>query len=277
MPGAVGAWVSPGLPPPKTVASFEVWAMPLAPLKMRWPQELSRLGSKSIARFQDRVGVAAPGPGEVAELQLLGGGHHGVLVGVAPLVGGTAELTDEKRQFRVDEGVQIIGDLRRGVIDAVHVDREDQVAGGVRVVDGLGVGAHDALPVLAPVGRVHHDRVLETGAAQLLDRGDRGGGPALGVGVAPGLVADVDDDVVLLAGQDVLQADPVVGRLVERAGGGFLAVAGGVVHLQDADEPVGLALGDDVGHVGGAVRGPAVAVGEDDADGVGAECLDVGQ
>ncbi len=226
-------------------------------------------------QVEDRVGVAAPGPGQVAESELLGGGRHGVLVGVAVLVGGAAELADDNGQSGVDERVQVVGDLLGGVEDAVHVDGEDQVAGGVRVVDGPGVGAHDALPVLAPVGRVHHERVLESGGAQLLDRGDGRFGPAGGVGVAPGLVADVDDDVVLLAGQHVLEADPVVGGVVEGAGRGVLAVSGGVVHLQDADQPVGLALLDDGGHVLGAVLAPAVSVRQDDPDAVGTQRLDV--
>ncbi len=58
VPGALGAWVSPGFVPPKTVASFDVWAMPLAPWKMRSPQELSRSGSKPIAR--SRIGSVLP-------------------------------------------------------------------------------------------------------------------------------------------------------------------------------------------------------------------------
>ncbi len=58
VPGVVGACVSPGVPPPKTVASSDVWAMPFAPWKMRSPQELSRLGSKSMAR--SRIGSVLP-------------------------------------------------------------------------------------------------------------------------------------------------------------------------------------------------------------------------
>lgn len=111
----------------------------------------------------------------------------------------------------------------------------------------------------------------------LLDRGGRGRRPTRRVGVAPGLVADVDDDVVLLAVEHVLEADPVVGGVVERPGGRVLAVSGGVVHLQDADEPVGLALADDRRDVRRAVPAPAIAVRQDDADGVGPGRLDVGE
>ncbi len=49
------------------------------------------------------------------------------------------------------------------------------------------------------------------------------------------------------------------------------------MHLQYADQAVGLAARDDRGHVLGGVPGPAVAVGEDHPDAVRAECLDVGE
>src|SRR5438045_3739077 len=78
--------------------------------------------------------------------------------------------------------------------------------------------------------------------------------------VADRLVADVDHDVVLLADQRALLTDPVADGLVERGGGPVLAVPGGVVHLQDADQPVLLAQGDHVGHVGG--RTPPLAAAQ---------------
>ena len=65
-----------------------------------------------------------------------------------------------------------------------------------------------------------------------------------GAGVAVRLVADVQDDVALLAGQRALDADPVVDGLGQGGGRALLAVPGGVVHLQDADQPVRLALAD---------------------------------
>lgn len=56
-PGAVGAWVSLE-PPPKTVASLAVCAMPLAPLKMRLPHEVICAGSKLSTR--SRIGSVLP-------------------------------------------------------------------------------------------------------------------------------------------------------------------------------------------------------------------------
>ena len=94
--------------------------------------------------------------------------------------------------------------------------------------------------------------------------------------VAEGLVADVDLDVVLLALQDRGDAHPVVGGRVERDGAALLAVAGGVVVLEHADQLVGLAQADDVGDVGGVVLGPAVTAGQHDAQGVGAGGADRG-
>lgn len=45
-------------PPPKMVASLAVALMPLAPLKIRWPQVVSRPGSKFVA--MSRIGSLLP-------------------------------------------------------------------------------------------------------------------------------------------------------------------------------------------------------------------------
>src|SRR5699024_7687674 len=146
------------------------------------------------------VGVSAPGPADVAQTEPLAVGHDGVLIRItiAVLI---AELTHHQRQTRVGEGLQIVHDHRLLLVDAVHVDGKHRVGVGVGGKDIGGVVTHDVLPVLTPVGGIHHQGVVETGLTQTVDR-------RLGVHrpvlidllvVAEGLVTDVDQDVVLLA------------------------------------------------------------------------------
>src|SRR5207244_6541022 len=63
------------------------------------------------------------------------------------------------------------------------------------------------------------------------------------IGVAIRFIADVDDDVSLLAGEDALDALPIVHGLSQRIGGGVLAIAGGIVVFQHANQLVGLEIG----------------------------------
>src|SRR5690625_3221280 len=224
------------------------------------------------------VGVSAPGPADVAQTEPLAVGHDGVLIRItiAVLI---AELTHHQRQTRVGEGLQIVHDHRLLLVDAVHVDGKHRVGVGVGGKDIGGVVTHDVLPVLTPVGGIHHQGVVETGLTQTVDR-------RLGVHrpvlidllvVAEGLVTDVDQDVVLLAFHRLLHTQPVVHGRIQVHGLLVLAVAGGVVHLQHADQSVGLAVGNHLGHLLGAVLLPVVTTAEDHSDGVGAQGLDVGQ
>src|SRR5699024_6678594 len=100
--------------------------------------------------------------------------------------------------------------------------------------------------------------------------------PLFGVLVADRLVADVDQDVRLFAGEDVVEALPEVDRLVEAGRALLFAVAGGVVVLKDADDALFLAFGDDLlDALGGRDAPLAFAGAQDDADGVGAEVAEL--
>ncbi|GAB3835061.1 hypothetical protein GCM10027610_031970 [Dactylosporangium cerinum] len=164
---------------------------------------------------------------------------------------GPAELADDERDPVVGEPVDVVVHPRRGAVDAVHVDGEHDVALRVAGEHRGGVVAHQVVAVLTVAGCVGDEGVADARAAQPADRVAGLADPA-GVGAAAvRLVAEVDDDVTLLADDGASDGDPPVGGLGERGRAVARRVAGRVVHLQDADQAVATALGHRGGDGGG--------------------------
>jgi hypothetical protein len=144
----------------------------------------------------------------------LGGRHDRVRIRIAVGVV-VPELADRDRQPGVDEGVEVGADLV-GVSNTPYMWIENMV-----------LAAGSLANTSAPLSRMVNDQswpqfgASATGCDRTRRQATDGGGGDRGpVGdrgrvVAVRLVADVDQDVVLLAGQDIGEAHPVVDRLVE--------------------------------------------------------------
>src|SRR5690606_21003158 len=184
--------------------------------------------------------VPRPGPAEVADAEGLREGQDRLLgdVPIGAVVRG--ELAHHQGRGVVAQvGVHVGADALGRPEDVVHVHREHEVLADVCVPDRRSDAVHHrALPVLPPVGRVDHQRVLEAGVAQSLHRRHVARRPLIGRRVAHRLVADVQDHVGFLSLQgarDVRRA-PVTRGVREIDGAALLAPPRRVVHLDDGHE-----------------------------------------
>ena len=100
-------------------------------------------------------------------------------------------------------------DLGGRIEHPIHVNTQNRISSRIARENAGGVVSHDEVPVLAPVGRIHHQRVLEAGVAHGDNRVLRRSNPVGRIVIPIRLVADVDYDVVLLSGQGTLNTLPI--------------------------------------------------------------------
>lgn len=169
------------------------------------------------------------------------------------------KLANNKGQAVGDKIRDITLYLSRCIIHAIHVNTKNRISKRVAIEHAGGVVAADELPVLTPVSRIYHKRVLEAGVAHGNNRVLRCSNPVGRIGIPIWLIANVDNHVRFLAGQSALNACPIGNRLCQGIRTALLAIAGGVVVFKHSNKTIGFTQTNHIGHVAGAVGRPAPA------------------